>query len=58
MLATSYAGESDGRAYLHVGSMSTISRRWNDQWYYVQLAELEPSFRASLPKKAFQTESQ
>lgn len=57
MMATSYAGESDGRAFLRVGSMSTLSRKWNDQWYYVQLTELEPAFRSSLPKKALQVES-
>ena len=57
MMMTSYGGESDGKAFLHVGSMSTLSRKWNDQWYYVLLTELEPAFRAGLPQKGFQIES-
>jgi hypothetical protein len=45
-----YLGRRNGRAFIRVGSMSTLSQKWSDHVIYVELAELEPAFRDSLPK--------
>lgn len=50
MQTTAYLGQREGRAFLQVSSMSTVSRKWSDEIIYVELAELEPAFRNSLPK--------
>ena len=47
----SYLGQRDGRAFIRVRSMSTYdSEKWSDRVIYVELVELEPVFRESLPK--------
>jgi hypothetical protein len=45
-----YLGRRDGRAFIRLRSMSTINKKWSDHVIYVELAELEPAFRDSLPK--------
>jgi len=45
-----YLGRRDGRAFIRVNSMSTGSKKWSDHVIYVELAELDPAFRDSLPK--------
>lgn len=46
----SYLGQRQGRAYLKVSSMATLSRKWSEHIIYVELAELDAAFRESLPK--------
>ncbi len=50
MQTTDYLGQQGERAFIRVSSMSTVSRKWSDHVIYVELAELEPAFRDSLPK--------
>lgn len=38
-------GQRDGRAFIRVSSMSTVSGKWSDLIIYVELAELERTFR-------------
>lgn len=46
-----YLGQRDGRAFIRVSSMSTVSqKKWSDRVIYVELSELDPEFRESLPK--------
>jgi outer membrane biogenesis lipoprotein LolB len=45
-----YLGQRDGRAYIKISSMSTVSRKWSDHIIYVELAKLDSAFRDSLPK--------
>src|SRR5689334_2414037 len=47
-----YLGQREGRAYLKVSSMSTVSRKWSEHIIYVELSELDAPFRDSLPKTA------
>jgi len=48
---STYLGLRDGRAFIRVSSMSTISqKKWSDRVIYVELSELDPTFRDSLPK--------
>jgi hypothetical protein len=44
-----YLGQRDGRAYIRVSTMSTVSQKWSEQIIYVELSELDPAFRAALP---------
>ncbi len=44
-----YLGRRDGRAYIRVSSMSTVSKTWSDHIIYVELSELDSAFRDSLP---------
>ncbi len=50
MQTAHYLGQRDGRAFIRASSMSTVSGKWSDLIIYVELAELEPTFRDSLPK--------
>ena len=51
MRTAEYLGQRDGRAFIRVSSMSTLNqKKWSDEVIYVELAELEPAFRDSLPK--------
>ncbi len=51
MHTSTYLGLRDGRAFIRVSSMSTISqKKWSDRVIYVELSELDPTFRDSLPK--------
>ena len=50
MHSVTYLGRRDGRAYLKRSSMSTVSGKWSDHVIYVELAELDATFRDSLPK--------
>jgi hypothetical protein len=50
MHEVTYLGQRDGRAYINRNSMSAFSRKWTAQVIYVELSELEQSFRDSLPK--------
>jgi hypothetical protein len=46
-----YLGQRDGRAFIRVSSMSSVNQgKWSDHVIYVDLAELEPAFRDSLPE--------
>ena len=55
MMDTEYLGQSDGRAYLRIRSMSfTDSKQWSEQIAYVTLAELDKPFRDALPAKVYQ----
>jgi hypothetical protein len=53
MREVAYLGQRDGRAFIRVRSMSTVSKKWSDHIIYVELAELEPAFREALPKTEF-----
>jgi len=44
-----YLGQRAGRAYIRVRSMSTVNQKWSDRIIYVELSELDPTFRAALP---------
>ena len=50
MHSVTYLGRRDGRAYIKRSSMSTVSRKWSDHVIYVELTELDATFRDSLPK--------
>ena len=50
MHVVTYLGQRDGRAYIKRSSMSLIGRKWSDHVIYVELSELDASFRDSLPK--------
>ena len=50
MQATQHLGQRDGRAFIRVSSMSPLSGKWSDHVIYVELVELEPAFRDSLPE--------
>lgn len=50
MHSVTYLGHRDGRAYIKRSSMSTVSRKWSDHVIYVELTELDATFRDSLPK--------
>src|SRR5262245_59328265 len=50
MHAVTYLGQRDGRAFIRVSSMSAVSQKWSDRVIYVELSELDPEFRSSLPK--------
>ena len=46
-----YLGQRDGRAYIRVSSMSLVNKhKWSDRVIYVELSELDPVFRETLPK--------
>jgi hypothetical protein len=49
-----YLGQKDGRAYLRIKSMSlTDSKKWTEQLVYVELSELDKTFREQLPAKEY-----
>lgn len=51
MHTVTYLGQRDGRAFICRRSISAVSQnKWSDHVIYVELAELEPAFRDSLPK--------
>jgi hypothetical protein len=50
MHSITYLGQRDGRAYINHSSKSVVSGKWSDRVIYVDLAELEATFRDSLPK--------
>lgn len=51
MHMVTYLGQRDGRAFICRRSMSAVSQdKWSDDVIFVELAELEPEFRDSLPK--------
>ena len=50
MHSVTYLGCRDGRAHIQCSSMSTVSRKWSDHVIYVELTELDATFRDSLPK--------
>lgn len=54
--STTYLGQRDGRAMLRIGSMNLITQRWSEQDYYVDLDELDPEFRKTLPIDGFSLE--
>jgi hypothetical protein len=53
MHSISYLGQRDGKAFIRVSSMSTVSKKWSDHIIYVELTELDLAFRHSLPKIEF-----
>jgi len=53
MHVITYLGQRDGRAYINRKSRSPFGPVWTDHVIYVELSELEPSFRESLPKSEF-----
>lgn len=50
MQTSHYLGQRDGRTFIRVSAMSTVSGKWSDHIIFVELTELEPAFRDSLPK--------
>ena len=50
MHSVTYLGQRDGRAYINHSSKSVVSGKWLDRVIYVDLAELDATFRDSLPK--------
>lgn len=50
MHSVTYLGCRDGRAYIQCSSMSTVSRKWSDRVIYVELTQVDATFRDSLPK--------
>jgi hypothetical protein len=48
-----YLGQRDSKAFIRVSSMSTVSRKWSDHIIYVELTELDATFRDALPKTEF-----
>ena len=50
MHSVTYLGQRDGQAFLCRRSMSALRQEWSDQLLYVELAELAPAFRESLPR--------
>jgi hypothetical protein len=50
MHSVTYLGCRDGRAYIKRSSMCKVSRKWSDRVIYVELTELDSTFRDSLPK--------
>lgn len=48
--SVTYLGQRDGRAYINHSSKSVLSGKWSDRVIYVDLAELDGTFRDSLPK--------
>lgn len=50
MQTTDYLGQRDDKAYICVSTMSVVSQKWSNQVMYVELADLDPEFRDSLPK--------
>lgn len=52
MHVVTYLGQRDGRAYINRRSMSWLDKsKWSDHVIFVELAELDETFRNSLPKK-------
>jgi len=50
MHSVTYLGQREGRAYINHSSKSVIGGKWSDSVIYVELAELDATFRDSLPK--------
>jgi hypothetical protein len=50
MHSITYLGQRDGRAYINHSSKSVVSGKWSDRVICVDLAELDATFRDSLPK--------
>ena len=50
MHSITYLGRRDGRAYISHRSKSVLSGKWSDRVIYVDLSELDASFRDSLSK--------
>ncbi len=48
-----YLGQRDGRAFIRVSSMSTVSQKWSDHIIYIELSELDAASRDALPKTEF-----
>ncbi len=48
-----YLGQRGNKAFIRVRSMSMVSQKWSDHIIYVELTELEASFRDALPKTQF-----
>src|SRR4030095_14454898 len=53
MHSLSYVGQRDGKAFIRVSCISTVSKKWSDHIIYVELTELDPAFRDALPKIEF-----
>jgi hypothetical protein len=52
MVWSRYLGQKDGRAYVRVSRLSSMGHSSTDEVVYVELSELDPAFRDSLPKDA------
>ncbi|NBP22968.1 MAG: hypothetical protein EBU81_00105 [Proteobacteria bacterium] len=50
MHSVTYLGCRDGRAYIQCRLMSPVSRKWSDRVIYVELIQVDATFRDSLPK--------
>jgi hypothetical protein len=51
MESASYLGQKGGKAFLSVKRMSVITGNWSERVVFVELSELDPAFRESLPAK-------
>jgi hypothetical protein len=50
MHSITYLGCRDGRAYIQCRSMYPVSRKWSDRVIYVELIQVDATFRDSLTK--------
>jgi outer membrane biogenesis lipoprotein LolB len=50
MQSVTYLGQRDGRAYVQISAMSSLTKKWSDRVVYVELSKLDAAFRDSLPK--------
>jgi hypothetical protein len=48
-----YLGQREGRAFIRVSSMSTVSQKWSDRIIYAELRELDAALRDALPRIEF-----
>ncbi len=53
MQEVAYLGQRDGRAFIRVSSLSTVSQKRSDHIIYTELSELDAAFRDALPKTEF-----
>jgi hypothetical protein len=53
MHEVAYLGQRDGLAFIRVSSMRKVQRTWSDRIIYVELSELDATFRGTLPKTEF-----
>lgn len=51
MRSTKFLGQENGKVFIRVHSMSPVTRDWSERVIYVELDELDPAFRESLPQQ-------
>jgi hypothetical protein len=48
-----YLGQREGKAFLRLRAINILSGNWSDRIIFVELKELEPEFRDTLPEREF-----